>query len=76
MGDKTCGWQDVDVLLKCVVDHTLKYASSVQPPPDVRDDEAFRVLRTAVCDVLQTYKGDYGNNECTQAAIIRISGLL
>lgn len=51
------GWKDMDVLLMCVISHTH---TSSEPPADCAD--AFRVLRTAVRDVLQTYKRDYGNN--------------
>lgn len=78
MDNKTCRWQDsVDVMLMSMLDHTLKCARSVQPQPDVRDDQAFRVLRTAVCDALQKYRTEYDGNECPQLllSIIRINVL-
>lgn len=45
-------------MLMTILDHTLKRARSVQPD-DVHNGRAFRVLKTAVRDVLQTYRTEY-----------------
>lgn len=57
--DKILHYQDImDTMLMAILDHTLKCARSVQPDY-VHDARAFRVLKTAVCDVLQNYRTEY-----------------
>lgn len=65
-------YQDnVDTMLITILDHTFKHARSIQPG-DINKGRAFRVLKTAVRDVLQTYRRHY-RGECTICILLSVS---